>query len=555
MKTHHLYSTAMILAAAAMISAQPLSAQTISGTQTKAVNMTEGKLTVTGTGFLNVEKNAVNLNKEIQSLLEIEILEGGRISGKRALALDPDMEKGVTGELIRLNNAGTMTGTENQAIDLSHMINTSATITNTGAISASQKGAVKLGNNATLINSGLIETTAAGENGIPAKNYNPEDDGISTFAHGLQLINSGDGRIIGMKHGVTGEGEAAVTNSALIEGKGGSGLNWDWDPTLQQNDKYIVTVINEENGMIRGTGNTTALDGDGVDVDYAVNLTNRGQIIAKDSFGSADGLAIGGGSVTNSGTISASNSNAAGQAYGILVDDSDGGNAFESVAILNSGTIQGEGSNGVGIKIVSDQANSITMAGGLIHGGSGTAVIMGSGNDTFTYMAGTVSGGIDGGSGNNAMIFQSAAGQSTTFNADLKNFNSIRVESGDIVLSGLTITMELASLSQDSPLFTLSGSTSRETGPSLSFQDVTLQLLGTGNVNTDSDDGGMVYFQLASDGISLDGLDIRTEQGYQLDLSRDGFIGINFNTPEPTAAVLGIFGFSLVLLRRRRKAA
>lgn len=32
MKTHHLYSTAMILAAAAMISAQPLSAQTISGT-------------------------------------------------------------------------------------------------------------------------------------------------------------------------------------------------------------------------------------------------------------------------------------------------------------------------------------------------------------------------------------------------------------------------------------------------------------------------------------------------------------------------------------------
>lgn len=165
MKTHHLYSTAMILAAAAMISAQPLSAQTISGTQTKAVNMTEGKLTVTGTGFLNVEKNAVNLNKEIQSLLEIEILEGGRISGKRALALDPDMEKGVTGELIRLNNAGT----GNQAIDLSHMINTSATITNTGAISASQKGAVKLGNNATLINSGLIETTAAGENGITAK--------------------------------------------------------------------------------------------------------------------------------------------------------------------------------------------------------------------------------------------------------------------------------------------------------------------------------------------------------------------------------------------------
>ena len=98
-----------------------------------------------------------------------------------------------------------------------------------------------------------------------------------------------------MKHGVTGEGKAAISNNGRIEGRGGSGLNWDWNAALQQVDKYVVTVVNGKDGVISGTGDATTLDGDGVDVDYIVNLTNSGTIIAKDSFGSADGLAIGGG--------------------------------------------------------------------------------------------------------------------------------------------------------------------------------------------------------------------------------------------------------------------
>ncbi len=93
MKAHHLYSTATTLATAVLLAAPSLADQTISDTQTKAVNMTEGKLTVTGTGFLNVAKNAVNLKDPIQSALEIEVMEGGRISGKSALVLDQGMEK------------------------------------------------------------------------------------------------------------------------------------------------------------------------------------------------------------------------------------------------------------------------------------------------------------------------------------------------------------------------------------------------------------------------------------------------------------------------------
>lgn len=557
MKAHYLYSTAMTLAAAALFTTQALADQTINDTQTQAVNMTEGKLTVTETGFLNVKKNAVNLKNPIQSALDIEVMEGGRISGKSALVLDQGMEDGVTGRLISLTNSGTITGVEKQAIDLRYMLHTSAAITNHGTISASQKGAMKLGNNATVINDGTIETTAAGENGITAKNYDPEDDGINTFAHGLNLTNSGEnGKIIGMKHGVTGEGEASITNSALIEGKGGSGVNWDWDPVLQKDGKYIITVVNEEGGVIRGTGDSTSLDGDGVDVDYIVDLANRGQIIAKDSFGSADGLALGGGKVNNSGLISASNSNMAGQAYGILVDNSDGGNAFEAISIINSGTIKGEGANGVGIRIVSDKENSIAMNGGLISGGSGNAVIMGSGNDTFTYAGGIIEGSVDGGGGSNTMIFRGAEGQDMTFHADLKNFNSIRIESGHVTLGGLTITMDLASLSQDGPLFSLDSALDRSTGASLTFRNATLQLLGiSGGGAVSPEENGMVYFQLAGDGISLEGLDVRTEQGYEVDLSRDGFIGINFNTPEPASCTLGLLGFSMAMLRRRRHAA
>ena len=557
MKAHHLYSTATTLAAAVLLAAPSLADQTISDAQTKAVNMTEGKLTVTGTGFLNVAKNAVNLKDPIQSALEIEVMEGGRISGKSALILDQVMENGITGQLISVTNSGTMTGTEKQAIDLRYMINTSATITNNGTISAGQKGAVKLGNNATVVNNGTIETTAAGENGITAKHYDLEDDGIDTFAHGLDLANNSGGKITGMKHGVTGEGKAAISNNGRIEGRGGSGLNWDWNAALQQDDKYVVTVVNGKDGVISGTGDATTLDGDGVDVDYIVNLTNSGTIIAKDSFGSADGLAIGGGVVTNTGTITASNSNTNGQAYGILVDDSDGGNAFEAIRITNSGTIEGTGANGVGIRIVSDRENCIFMEGGTITGGSGQAVVMGSGDDVFSYSGGTVNGSVDGGAGFNIMVFQPAE-TDLTFSSDLKNFHSISIQGSSlspgasVTLENLTITVDMASLSQDKPLFSLEGNSTAS--GSLLFNNVILQLMGT-PAALPVDGSGMVYFKLAGNGISLEGLEVRTEGGYELDMSRDGYVGVNFNTPEPAAAALGLFGFSLSMLRRRRTAA
>ena len=534
MKAHHLYSTATTLAAAVLLAAPSLADQTISDAQTKAVNMTEGKLTVTGTGFLNVAKNAVNLKDPIQSALEIEVMEGGRISGKSALVLDQDMENGITGQLISVTNSGTMTGTEKQAIDLRYMINTSATITNNGTISAGQKGAVKLGNNATVINNGTIETTAAGENGITAKHYDLEDDGIDTFAHGLDLANNSGGKITGMKHGVTGEGKAAISNNGRIEGRGGSGLNWDWNAALQQDDKYVVTVVNGKDGVISGTGDATTLDGDGVDVDYIVNLTNSGTIIAKDSFGSADG-----------------------QAYGILVDDSDGGNAFEAIRITNSGTIEGTGANGVGIRIVSDRENCIFMEGGTITGGSGQAVVMGSGDDVFSYSGGTVNGSVDGGAGFNIMVFQPAE-TDLTFSSDLKNFHSISIQGSSlspgasVTLENLTITLDMASLSQDKPLFSLEGNSTAS--GSLLFNNVILQLMGT-PAALPVDGSGMVYFKLAGNGISLEGLEVRTEGGYKLDMSRDGYVGVNFNTPEPAAAALGLFGFSLSMLRRRRTAA
>lgn len=543
----------MLLAASVLLSSQPLAAQTISNTQTTAVNMTSGNLLITETGFLKVTKNAINLNKAIKSMLTIDIKEGGRISGKRALALDAGMENGITGELIRLNNAGTMTGTENQAIDLRFMLTSSATITNTGTIFASKKGAIKLGNNATVINSGTIETTAFDENGISAKHYDPSDDKITNFARGLHLENSGpNGKIIGMKHGVTGEGSAYIYNSACIEGKGGSGVNWDWDPVLQKNDQYTVTLINEADGIITGTGNSTTLDGDGVDVDYIVDLTNHGQIIAKDSFGSADGLAIGGGRVNNTGSITASNSNRSGQAYGILVDNSDNGNAFESVTITNSGTIAGTGSNGVGIKIVSDKSNLITMNGGLITGGSGKAVIMGSGDDTFAYTSGVISGSIDGGAGRNTMIFNADTAAEINFSSDLYNFSSIHIQSGAVTLKDMEIRLDLASLSQNSPLFSLAENWSTTGNASLEFNQVTLLLTGAFKGTLAIEENGMSYFQLAGDGISLDGLKITTERGYELDLSREGMIGINFNTPEPATATLALLGFSSLLLRRKR---
>jgi hypothetical protein len=75
----------------------------------------------------------------------------------------------------------------------------------------------------------------------------------------------------------------SVTNNAgaTIQGDNGSGINIDGF-----NANEVVTVVNH--GTITGNGHDigdgTDHDGDGVDVDGLVNLTNTGTILSKNAL-------------------------------------------------------------------------------------------------------------------------------------------------------------------------------------------------------------------------------------------------------------------------------
>lgn len=372
----------------------------------------------------------------IKGVVEIKNLSAGTISGY------DDVLK-LAGKII-FDNAGTVASSTGQVLDFG-TVNTAAVseIRNTGTLTSAGNEVISGPANMKITNSGKIETTDAASSAIKVK---VADDGVnvSTAASAnLVLENLAGGEIIGTKHGVTGDRASEITNAGTIAGKGGSGVNWDGDvadspdggTSFYGNAYFVVKVTNLEGGVISGNGDNASLDGDGVDVDYGVELVNAGTISAKDSPVSADGLAIGGGSVKNLATGKITASNACGAAYGILADDSNGGNAFAALSIENAGTIETTGSaTGAAIKIVSDKRNTITNSGKILSS-SGTAIALGDGGDTIVVQGGEIVGAIVGGAGKDSLVVE-LAGESAEFTiADaVSSVENLEIRAGTLVL-------------------------------------------------------------------------------------------------------------------------
>ncbi|HEY4273921.1 MAG TPA: hypothetical protein VGM68_00425, partial [Rhizomicrobium sp.] len=262
---------------------------------------------------------------------------------------------------IKTNGAGS-----GQSIDFSDLVsaNGSVHITNeaTGLLQSADADGVKAGNNSVLDNYGKI----IGGNISAATGTDSGNDGVDFGANAGTVNNYQGGDITGARHGITGKSNLIVNNSGAITGQDGGGINLD-------TTSGITTITNTATGVI--TGNAVNADGDAIDVDYLVNITNSGTIQAVGvdpaSAGSLnEALAIGGGTVTNKlGGLIVSGERA------ITVDDSNKGNAFGAVTIDNAGTITGQ--NGQAISITSNFDNTLTnRATGVING----SVVMGAGN-------------------------------------------------------------------------------------------------------------------------------------------------------------------------------
>lgn len=320
-----------------------------------------------------------------------------------------------TGGTITVNNHGKILTTNGgQALDFNAATSGSATIVINNYAGAEMKSvgqdAIRPGQGATVNNSGLIRA----DNPVYDNN-----DGIDWQQSSGVVNNTATGTISGLRHGITSDVNVNVTNAGTIIGRNGSGVGSDG----------AGTVTNT--GIIRGVwdGVQANGDGDGVDIDGIATIVNSGTIegltaAGVDSGGrpnSAQGVAIGGGSVTNNagGTIR-------GGAQGVLVnrDTNPGGVADAATTIVNAGTIRGDSAEG--IQFVGNFADSVTTSGAII-GGNGRAIDLGGGNDSLTVTgSASFTGSIDGGAGTDTLTLAGTTGNTID---NVINFEKLSVTS------------------------------------------------------------------------------------------------------------------------------
>jgi len=423
---------------------------------------------------------------------------------------------------VTLNNWGTMTSLNAsaggaQAVDFNAITSGANIINNysTGVMQATEADAVRPGVNGVVNNDGLIKattTTGSSSDGVDAQS----NSGI-TIVNGNAFsgeTGTSTAKIEGARHGITGGNTAtdssgnptvnngaytmSITNSlgATIQGDNGSGINIDG-----LNGNEVVTIVN--NGTITGNGHDlgdgSAHDGDGVDVDGLVNLTNTGTIRSINAYGGAavngvqpmensEGVTVGGGTITNTGTIEGSvasgNTTAVGRGITIagvdkLLTTDSSGNVTETAipvqapyaatTITNSGLIKGDSAPGIifSSALSSGFSHTITnQTGGTIQTGSttdpailtaadpvtindagtidgstsGLAITGGTAAITVNITGGSASvlGNITGGSGTagNSISIDPGTGNNFSYSGAISNFDSTQIKSGTVTFTG-----------------------------------------------------------------------------------------------------------------------
>jgi len=477
---------------------------TITGTTTSNQTFSSGTGTVTSTGLLSVN-NTSTVTDAIDVTGNATLINSGTIqqtttsanagrairvntanvsltitnnAGALIQAADADpFQINKASDSVTMYNYGTVNSLNAsaggaQAIDWS-AINTGAnTLYNysTGLLQASEADAVRPGVNGVVYNYGQIKSSSS---------TGSSSDGIDVQTNsGIQVTNYGTGLIEGARHGITGGTNTftlSVTNNSggIIKGDNGSGINIDGF-----NANETVTINND--GTITGKGVTG--DGDGVDVDGVVNVTNTGTIKSLNSAGAgatietSEGITVGGGTIINSGTIEGDvvvgNTTAVGRGITLAgVDKDTSGNSiplqgiYVSSTITNTGLIKGQSDSGIAVG-GSATAFTVTinnLAGGIIEGGgtaaailtgsnnstinnagtiianaSGKAIDFGAGNDTLNITGGSASitGDISGGSGTSTMTVDPGIGHSFNYAGAISNFSGVEIKSGTVTLSG-----------------------------------------------------------------------------------------------------------------------
>ena len=402
----------------------------------------------------------------------------------------------------------------------------------TGTITAANADAVRPGAGGFIYNAGTIKSTTTNggsSDGVDGQTELNNITVVNAFTNGTGLIEGGRHGITAAQTNASTQFRMTITNNSggTIQGDNGSGINIDG-----LNGNEIVTVIN--GGTITGNGHPLAVetnavshDGDGIDVDGILNLTNTGTIRSIGAYSTngavaySEGLTIGGGVIVNSGLIEGANTNGysntlsrgisflgndttnnptgreqiygncvvTNQAGGIIRGGNDSAIVVDGPANTNGytisinnqadGLIQGGSSSNAAIAVGSNNATIINS--GTIDGSSSAKAISLQGGTNVVQITGgsaVVKGDIIGGIGaSNVLTIDPGAGHSFGYSNSVANFSSIQIASGSVTLSGSNSFGGLTTVSSGATLNAGSGAAG-----SLSFSSG-LNLTGGSTIN------------------------------------------------------------------------
>ncbi len=423
-----------------------------------------GNAVIDNAGTIEGTTRVLGTTADATGSLEFNNLAGGVIRG----AITPNNNV-AAGASVTLNNAG--------------LIESAA-----GARVIDFRGFDGNGASATINNlaGGIIRNVGTGDSADvirPGQNGTVNNWGVITSAEGLadggdlidfqgdaggKVNNYAGGRLEGAKHAVTGEKAVTVNNAGTMIGRNGSAVNIDNGGS----EADRVTIVNS--GTMEGRSAELAdSDGDAIDVDGLLTLTNFGRVAGLGHQGYKDGepnisegIAMGGGTIMNRAT---------GEIYGygraIQVDNSSNANALGATMIVNDGLIKGDGRSPEGVsaadaarfdlrgneainlvgnyadEIINNSAGriigGIAMGGGndrlsnsgLIEATGGSAIDMGDGDDVVNlYIGSDVRGSILLGAGNDRITMNSYLGGVIVDGGD--GNDDITTSDGDDVISG-----------------------------------------------------------------------------------------------------------------------
>ncbi len=400
-----------------------------------AIRLGAGNSVITNSGLIDATGafRAINLNANLNNVASFQVFNnaGGVIQSlDDAVRINGSGSTTTTTSIqVLIDNAGTIRtigAGSGQAIDFDNLTSAASSVNiinrATGIISSADADAIRPGQNFTITNYGQIIANA-----LPVPTDRPGADAID-----LQVGHKGTvynyGTISGAKSGTASDVNSTITvynyAGATITGRNGSGVGSGGN----------ATVYNW--GTITGAIDSTSLrgDGDGIDTDFVLTLTNYGLIQGTGAKGydggfrlnNSEGLAIGGGTIANYGTISGAgagivvnndsnpNNSRSGSAALTLTNYASGtivgqnsyairsenktGTAADNDTIVNYGTIIGNGivPDPNAIVRLQKPTSDIDPANGTLNGvtyaagstrfirGDGSAIQMGEGNDVLT---------------------------------------------------------------------------------------------------------------------------------------------------------------------------